>query len=58
MPQHEPSVADFYRPVMNGRSQDVQRLVVRLLSREFKSASDLEDEILAVARKTEKGEES
>ena len=53
MTKSEQSVADFYASVMTGRPPEVQRLVVRLLSREFKQASDLEDEILAAAKLAE-----
>lgn len=51
MPESEPSVADFYAPVMAGWPVEVQRLVVRLLSRDFRRTSDLEDEILAAAHR-------
>ena len=53
MPEPEPSVADFYAPVMAGWPVEVQRLVVQLLSREFGQASDVEDAILAVATRAE-----
>lgn len=52
MSDSEPSVAEFYAPVMGGWSVEVQRLVVRLLSRDIKRSSDLEDEILAAAERT------
>lgn len=50
MSESETSVADFYAPVLARWPVEVQRLVVRLLSREFKRTSDLEDEILATAQ--------
>lgn len=58
MSESEPSVADFYAPVMAGWPVEVQRLVVRLLSREFKRASELEDEILATAQHAGEGDKS
>lgn len=50
MPEPEETVAEFYAPVMAGRPQVVQSLVVRLLRRDFKQTGDLEDEIIAAAR--------
>lgn len=55
MPEPEPSVADFYAPVMAGWPVEVQRLVVQLLSREFRQASEVEEAILAVAKRAEEG---
>jgi hypothetical protein len=55
MSESEPSVADFYAPVLAGWPVEVQRLVVRHLSRDFKQVADLEEAILAVARNTVKG---
>jgi hypothetical protein len=55
MSESEPSVADFYAPVLAGRPVVVQRLVVRHLRRDFKQVADLEEAILAVARNTVEG---
>ena len=49
------SVADFYGPVLAGWPVEVQRLVVRHLSRDFKQVADLEEAILAVARNSVDG---
>ena len=46
----EESVAEFYAPVLADKPAEVQRLVVRLLNREFKQANELEDEIMAAAQ--------
>lgn len=49
MPEPEVTVAKFYEPVMSHRRAEVQRLVIQLLRKEFKQASELEANILAVA---------
>ena len=52
MTASEESVVDFYRPVLEPWTVEVQRLVMQLLSGKFKHTAELEDAIMAVARTT------
>lgn len=50
MTESEESVVDFYRPVLEPRPVEVQRLVMQLLSGKFKHTAELENAIMAVVQ--------